>query len=94
MRSYSKGEDDDNGDDDVFYGSAARAMCVCDDGSDDSPGCFGTSRTFPAAYGHAYDSPSSANKTLFMAIVGTLVARLAVMFVAVRQWKARQNVFM
>lgn len=93
MRSYSKGEHDDNGDDDVFYGSAARAMCVCDDGSDDLPGWFGRRPTFPAAYGYAYESPSSANKTLFMAIVGTLVAGLAVMFVAVRQWKTGQNVF-
>jgi hypothetical protein len=86
--------DDDDADDDLFYNSEERAMCVCDDDSDSSPGCFGTSPTFPAAYGFAYDNPEGANKTLFMVIVGSLVAGLAVMFVAVRQWKARQNVFM
>ena len=72
------------------------AKCVCDDEADDSDGCFNTALTFPAAYGgYAYgENPSHANKTLFMVIVGSLVTGLAVIFCVVRQWKARQNVFM
>jgi len=81
-------------DDDLFYGSTEKARCVCDEEDDVTGGCFGTTLTFPAVYGYRYEDPNRANKTLFMVIVGSLVAGLAVMFVCVRQWKARQNVFM
>ena len=81
-------------DDDVFYDSALRARCVCDSEDDETDGCFETELAFPDAYGYAYVDATGANKTLFMVIVGCLVAGLAVMFVVVRQYKARQNVFM
>lgn len=71
------------------------ATCNCDSPSDKSDGCYDSELTFPEAYG--YDSPSNpyhANKTLFLLIVGLLVAGLAAIFVVVRQWKARQNLFM
>lgn len=81
-------------DDEVFAGSKLRAKCVCDAEDDATDGCFGTSLEFPAVYGYEYVNPNRADKTMFMVIVGSLVAGLAVMFVCVRQWKARQNVFM
>lgn len=69
--------------------------CVCDSASDFSDGCFYSELTFPEAYGRDdSQNPYRANKTLFLVIVGSLVAGLAVIFVVVRQWKARQNVFM
>jgi len=71
-----------------------RAKCVCGSDEDKTAGCYNTNLTFPAVYGYAYENPNRANKTMFMVIVGSLVAGLAVMYVAVRQWKARQNVFM
>jgi len=80
--------------DDVFGNSNAHAKCVCDSEDDSSTGCFGTNLNFPAVYGYEYENPNRANKMMFMFIVGSLVAGLAVMFVCVRQWKARQNVFM
>jgi hypothetical protein len=46
---------------------------------------------------YGYDdtsNPYHANKTLFLVIVGSLVAGLALMYVVVRQWKARQHLFM
>ena len=81
-------------DDDLFSNTKAHAKCVCDSEEDTTAGCFRTNLTFPAVYGYAYENPNRANKTVFMVIVGSLVAGLAVIFVAVRQWKARQNVFM
>eukprot|EP00571_Detonula_confervacea_P016006 CAMPEP_0172307978 /NCGR_PEP_ID=MMETSP1058-20130122/8715_1 /TAXON_ID=83371 /ORGANISM="Detonula confervacea, Strain CCMP 353" /LENGTH=1040 /DNA_ID=CAMNT_0013020301 /DNA_START=40 /DNA_END=3162 /DNA_ORIENTATION=+ len=80
--------------DDDDYNSVALAKCVCDSEDDDTKGCYRTNLTFPAVYGYSYENPNKANMTLFMVIVGSLIAGLAVMFVAVRQWKARQNVFM
>lgn len=68
--------------------------CVCDSEEDTSDGCYGTELTFPSAYGYEYVNPNRANKTLFMVITGSLVAGLAVMYCVVRQWKAKQNVFM
>ena len=69
--------------------------CVCDSTSDYSGGCFNTELTFPDMYGYDDTSnPYHANKTLFLVIVGSLVAGLALMYVVVRQWKARQHLFM
>jgi hypothetical protein len=70
------------------------ARCVCDSADDSTPGCYRTPLALPAEYGVAARNPKKANKTVFMIIVGSLIAGLAVMFVVVRQWKARQNVFM
>ena len=81
-------------DDDLFYDNEAQARCVCDSEDDPTNGCYESNLTFPAVYGYAYANENRADKTLFMIIVGSLVAGLAVIFVAVRQWKARQNVFM
>lgn len=81
-------------DDDANTGTRARAVCVCDDEGDATAGCFGTQPVFPAVYGNTSENPQRADKMIFMVIVGSLVAGLAVMFVVVRQWKARQNVFM
>ncbi|KAL7534216.1 hypothetical protein ACHAXR_005736 [Thalassiosira sp. AJA248-18] len=88
---YASDREDD---DDLFWDTTTHARCVCDSDDDDSDGCFGSNLTFPAVYGYAYENPDKADKTMFMIIVGSLVAGLAVIFVAVRQWKARQNVFM
>ena len=74
--------------------ATALAQCVCDDDEDGTDGCFQTKLTFPPEYGYKSEYPNKANKTLFMVIVGSLIAGLAVIFIAVRQWKARQNVFM
>lgn len=86
----------DREDDGAFSGGYARrrARCLCDDEGDETPGCFGTNRTYPQVYGYAYESAEGANKMLFMVIVGSLVVGLAAIFVAARQWKARQGVFM
>jgi hypothetical protein len=70
------------------------ARCVCDSAVDVTPGCYRTPLALPAEYGVASANPNKANRALFMIIVGSLIAALAVMFMAVRQWKARQNVFM
>jgi hypothetical protein len=75
--------------------SEPQARCVCDSPLDTSNGCFYSELSFPAGYG--YGDPTNqyhANKALFLLIVGSLVAGLAVIFVVVRQWKARQNLFM
>lgn len=85
---------DEEDEDGSSSSSPLPARCVCDSASDDTDGCYGTQPAFPAEYGYKYENPNRADKTLFMIIVGSLVAGLAVMFVAVRQWKARQNVFM
>eukprot|EP00804_Cyclotella_cryptica_P014369 CCRYP_015535-RA/>CCRYP_015535-RA protein AED:0.09 eAED:0.09 QI:195/1/1/1/1/1/7/661/880 len=69
--------------------------CLCDSPTDESSGCFNTELTFPDMYGYDDTSnPYHANKTLFLVIVGSLVAGLAVIYVVVRQWKARQHLFM
>lgn len=81
-------------DDDLFDDSELQAKCVCDSSDDYTDGCYDSALSFPAVYGYSYENPNQADKTLFMIIVGSLVAGLAVLFVAVRQWKARQNVFM
>jgi len=39
-------------------------------------------------------NPNRANKAVFLAIVGSLVIGLAIFYIILRQWKARQNVFM
>ncbi|KAL3794367.1 hypothetical protein ACHAWO_007342 [Cyclotella atomus] len=75
--------------------SEPQARCVCDSAFDTSDGCFYSELSFPDGYG--FGSPTNqyhANKTLFLLIVGSLVAGLAVIFVVVRQWKSRQNLFM
>lgn len=71
------------------------AKCVCDSTSDSSDGCFNSELSFPETYG--YDNaanPYRANKTLFLVIVSGLVVGLAAAFVVVRQYKARQNLFL
>jgi len=80
---------------DSVYGEPP-AKCVCDDETDDTDGCYNTKLTFPAGYGGNTfgENLNGANKALFMGIVGSLVAGLAVMYIVIRQWKARQNVFM
>jgi leishmanolysin-like peptidase len=70
------------------------AQCVCDSEDDTTGGCFTTPMHLPISYGPALAYPNRANKAVFLAIVGSLVAGLAILFIAVRQWKARQNVFM
>lgn len=75
-------------------GTRARAVCICDEEGDTTAGCFRTRPVFPEVYGHAVENPHRADKMMFMVIVGSLVAGLAVMYVAARQWKARQNLFM
>jgi hypothetical protein len=71
------------------------AKCVCNSASDTSAGCFNSELSFPDGYGYDYTSnPYRANKAQFLLIVGSLVAGLAMIFVVVRQWKARQNLFM
>jgi leishmanolysin-like peptidase len=74
--------------------SSPLARCVCDSPDDVTAGCYRTPLSFPAEYGVMAENPNRANKTVVFIIVGSLIAGLAVMFVAVRQWKARQNVFM
>ena len=81
-------------DDDDEWDTPLLAKCVCDSEDDTTEGCYSTKLSVPAVYGYAYENPKAANKTLFMVIVGSLVAGLALMFIAVRQWKAKQNVFM
>ena len=70
------------------------AKCVCDSEEDTSGGCFGTPLRFSESYGPALAQPNRANKAVFLAIVGSLVIGLAILYIALRQWKARQNVFM
>lgn len=90
---YASGKDEI--DDDVYdTSSPALAQCVCDSEDDTTAGCYDTELTFPAVYGYTYENPNQANKTLFMVIVGSVVVGLAVIFIVVRQWKARQNVFL
>lgn len=79
---------------DVITTSEPLAKCVCDSDEDTTDGCYNTNLTFPASYGYRYENPEESNKTLFLVIVGSLVAGLAVIFVVVRQWKMRQNVFL
>ena len=87
--------DRESEDDDVFGNAATEpAKCVCDSESDTTSGCYETALEFPAVYGYAYENPNGADKTMFLVIVGSVVGGLAAMFVVVRQWKARQNVFM
>lgn len=85
------GDDDDDW---LDMSNPAPAQCVCNSEDDTTAGCYNTELTFPAVYGFTYESPNKANKTLFLIIVGSLIAGLALMFVAVRQYKARQNVFL
>lgn len=87
-------DDDYSNDDGYDTSSSALAQCVCNSDDDYTAGCYESELTFPAVYGYTYENPNKANKTLFMIIVGSLIAGLAVLFVAVRQYKARQNVFM
>ena len=71
------------------------ARCICNSSSDISDGCYSSELSLPETYG--YDTPLNpyhANKILFLLIVGSLVVGLAMMFVVIRQWKARQNLFM
>ena len=71
------------------------ARCVCDSDWDTSLGCFNTALSFPENYGYENSSnPYQANKVIFLLIMGSLMAGLTAIFVVVRQWKARQNLFM
>jgi len=74
---------------------APLARCECDSGLDPSEACLGTEPAFPEVYGYrSVEEEGSADKTVFLLIVGGVVGGLATMYVVVRQWKARQNVFM
>ncbi|KAK1741019.1 hypothetical protein QTG54_008271 [Skeletonema marinoi] len=70
------------------------AKCVCDSEDDTTKGCFRTPLKFSESYGPAIAQTNRANKAVFLAIVGSLVIGLAILYIVVRQWKARQNVFM
>ena len=70
------------------------AKCVCDSEEDTTGGCFKTPLRFSDSYGPALAQPNRANKAVFLAIVGALVIGLAILYMVLRQWKARQNVFM
>ena len=70
------------------------AQCRCDSEEDTSEGCFGTPLQFPESYGPTFAQPNRANKAVFLSIVGSLVIGLAILYIVVRQWKARQNLFM
>ena len=71
------------------------ASCVCDSSWDTSSGCFNTAPSYPENYGYENSSnPYQANKAIFLLIMGSLMAGLTAIFVVVRQWKARQNLFM
>lgn len=71
-----------------------KAQCVCDSEDDTTEGCFRTPLQFSETYGPAMAYPNRADKAVFLAIVGSLVVGLAILYIVVRQWKARQNVFM
>eukprot|EP00986_Skeletonema_menzelii_P010780 scaffold5381_cov150-Skeletonema_menzelii.AAC.10 len=70
------------------------AKCVCDSEEDTTGGCFRTPLRFPESYGPYLAQTNRANKAVFLAIVGSLVIGLAILYMVLRQWKARQNVFM
>ncbi|KAL7429183.1 hypothetical protein ACHAXM_001663 [Skeletonema potamos] len=81
-----------SGDDDTT--SQPLAKCICDSEDDTTEGCFRTPMQISSSYGPAFVNPNRANKAVFLAIVGSLVIGLAIFYIILRQWKARQNVFM
>jgi hypothetical protein len=94
----NSGTDDAEYADGVYFddstSTTSLAYCVCDSEEDTTAGCYETPLTFPAEYGYATENAMHVNKTLIIIIVGSLVVGLALMYVAIRQWKARKNVFM
>ena len=78
----------------VYSSEQTLAKCMCDSEEDTTRGCFRTPLQFSESYGPAIAQTNRANKTVFLSIVGSLVIGLAVIYIVLRQWKARQNVFM
>jgi len=70
------------------------ARCICDSDDDKTRGCYNTPMKLSPEYGITAKNPNKANKTLFLAIIGSLIGGLSIMFVTVRCYKSKQNVFM
>ena len=70
------------------------ARCICDSDDDKTRGCYNTPMILPPEYGITAKNPNKANKTLFLAIIGSLIGGLSIMFVTVRCYKSKQNMFM
>jgi leishmanolysin-like peptidase len=70
------------------------ARCICDSDDDTTRGCYNTPMNLPPEYGITAKNPNKANKTVFLAIIGSLIGGLSIMFVSVRYYKSKKNVFM